>query len=392
MVGLTAEQIDALAVGFTVFASIWLLFTVLYMATVCLFFRMRNRGDLRGSMSDPAWGRAYLFGSTQFYIPLGWLFRRYVMHQRSGEERDRIARIRVMSVEERRAALKELLEPSMFDDSASSKTNIETSELAAEDQESSESSHQRILTSSPCDSQTCASNNIAHPEQASSNNHISLAVKKDEVRSEKPYYIFHLFRPTDDRDADFGPQELPNNFNLASITKSPEDCSVCSAASAKAKSDHQESVDPTESKSLGLSDCQAECPICFVAYDQGQACYVSDKCSHRFHWDCILSWLEIQSHRDCPCCRTEILPEEKIWEVVQRQRKEKRRVKPTVRQEEKSTRHDLDRVAIRRGATEDEGDEFDSDVEIALQASVNSYSRTVDSVGEVFEWMESSRS
>lgn len=199
---MTPSDIDSLAVAFTVFASLWLVFAAVYMVTVCLFFRMRARGQLRGSMSDPAWGRMYIF-STGYYIPMGCIFRRYVMFQRSGEERARIAKIRVMSVEERRAAIQEFLQPSEY----------------------------------------------SNPKPA--------------------------------------PTSLGDSYS---------------------SSDNEEDT----------------CPVCFCPYTDEDPVFDSPMCSHSFHWACILSWLEFQSHRECPCCRVELVSEEKIWEVVKNHRRGRR--------------------------------------------------------------------
>ena len=405
MVRLTANQVDALAVGFTVFASIWLVITLVYMVTVCLFFRMRNRGYLRGSMSDPAWGRAYLFGSSQYYIPMGWLFRRYVMHQRTGEERERIARIRVMSVDERREAIKEILQP--VTDPSPSPANTKTI-MRSCSHESSSSNHHVAPTSSQehviksngtsihalADSSTdfpiCSVNDVLDIEEAGGHDSLN---QDDECMieandnsptdgsnhglvAERPYYEFHLHSPSTDNisgdsqscvsctqsGGSLSPSTGPVHSSLVSNSTSP----------ASPNKDNQvvsQNSNLIEASSLASSsEDHAECPICFVGHSPGQTWFQSPKCAHRFHWDCILSWLEIQSHRDCPCCRTEILPEEQIWQVVQRQRKERRRKKRTAKQLRKPT--EANDAPIQRGATEDEDDEVD-DTAFVIHAYVS---------------------
>uniref|UniRef100_A0A7S4T2D0 RING-type domain-containing protein n=1 Tax=Ditylum brightwellii TaxID=49249 RepID=A0A7S4T2D0_9STRA len=53
-----------------------------------------------------------------------------------------------------------------------------------------------------------------------------------------------------------------------------------------------------------------ECPICVEKFTEGQMINVSNKCSHVFHKDCIMSWLE--RHIRCPCCRTELFTKEEL--------------------------------------------------------------------------------
>jgi hypothetical protein len=44
------------------------------------------------------------------------------------------------------------------------------------------------------------------------------------------------------------------------------------------------------------------CPICLCGYKKGDSLIVANHCSHMFHKDCILEWLD--AHDDCPICRT----------------------------------------------------------------------------------------
>ena len=55
-----------------------------------------------------------------------------------------------------------------------------------------------------------------------------------------------------------------------------------------------------------LSDLRSEiCPICLKT-----KCDVYLECSHYFHGDCIVEWLNI--HSECPVCRKRILSSESI--------------------------------------------------------------------------------
>ncbi|URE05683.1 zinc finger family protein [Musa troglodytarum] len=48
---------------------------------------------------------------------------------------------------------------------------------------------------------------------------------------------------------------------------------------------------------------QADCAVCLEDFQEGDM-LVHLPCAHRFHWNCVLPWLESSSH--CPCCRMTI--------------------------------------------------------------------------------------
>merc|ERR1712226_1301694 len=61
----------------------------------------------------------------------------------------------------------------------------------------------------------------------------------------------------------------------------------------------------TNSRTEGIN-CSLEtewniCPICLDQFNEGDVVIVSKHCSHLFHKNCILAWLE--KHDACPCCR-----------------------------------------------------------------------------------------
>ncbi|RZS28735.1 hypothetical protein BHM03_00062374 [Ensete ventricosum] len=47
-----------------------------------------------------------------------------------------------------------------------------------------------------------------------------------------------------------------------------------------------------------------DCAVCLEEFETGDI-LVHLPCDHRFHWDCVLPWLESSSR--CPCCRTTIV-------------------------------------------------------------------------------------
>lgn len=57
----------------------------------------------------------------------------------------------------------------------------------------------------------------------------------------------------------------------------------------------------------GARECQEECPVCFLAYEEGEELRRLP-CLHAFHTECIDRWLT--SRRDtalcCPICHTKV--------------------------------------------------------------------------------------
>lgn len=68
------------------------------------------------------------------------------------------------------------------------------------------------------------------------------------------------------------------------------------------------------------------CTICLDEFTTEADATVlhSPTCSHCFHKDCIMDWLQRHGTSECPCCRTAMITEDEVWEAVQRLRKERR--------------------------------------------------------------------
>lgn len=56
-------------------------------------------------------------------------------------------------------------------------------------------------------------------------------------------------------------------------------------------------------------------------------CLTSPACTHRFHRDCLLDWLERRNNVECPVCRTMMVSNDQVWEVVERRRAENRKAR-----------------------------------------------------------------
>eukprot|EP00957_Ditylum_brightwellii_P184160 14027138-Ditylum_brightwellii.AAC.1 len=53
-----------------------------------------------------------------------------------------------------------------------------------------------------------------------------------------------------------------------------------------------------------------ECPTCVGKFTGDQMINASNRCSHVFHKECIMSWLE--QHIQCPCCWTELFNKDEL--------------------------------------------------------------------------------
>lgn len=56
------------------------------------------------------------------------------------------------------------------------------------------------------------------------------------------------------------------------------------------------------------------CAICMSGYELGETLIVSKYCTHNFHKECILSWLD--RHDDCPMCRVDMITETEITQAA----------------------------------------------------------------------------
>lgn len=57
------------------------------------------------------------------------------------------------------------------------------------------------------------------------------------------------------------------------------------------------------------------CSICLCGYSTGDIVIASKHCTHMFHKDCILSWLD--KHDDCPVCREGMMTDTEVSQAVQ---------------------------------------------------------------------------
>jgi len=61
-----------------------------------------------------------------------------------------------------------------------------------------------------------------------------------------------------------------------------------------------------------------DCPICLGSYENQDRIFQSKHCSHKFHEDCILEWLQTKGRNDCPVCRADVLwKEDMVWAALE---------------------------------------------------------------------------
>jgi hypothetical protein len=93
---------------------------------------------------------------------------------------------------------------------------------------------------------------------------------------------------------------------------------------------NKKNEDSFEEASADASDLESSqepmCCICLGHYEQGDHVFDSQTCSHQFHEDCILDWLERQANSECPCCRVPMVAEDDVWTQVEKIRKHKKKL------------------------------------------------------------------
>lgn len=201
---------DILAAVFFVVAASWLILALMYAALVLLFLRIRARGDL-DRIYEADFGRLYLC-NTRFYIPCGWLLRRYIRHILQRTQ----APTRIMTRKERRDVMELLLICSCFS----------------------------------------------------------------------------------------------MDGNCVPTTTAPND-----TTDEHLQQDGEGSIEGPV------------CSICLGEYEPDDVLLGANTCTHQFHKDCILDWLQRQNNAECPCCRISMASEDDVWHMILSIRKENKRQK-----------------------------------------------------------------
>lgn len=237
-----AATMDMLAIVFFAVAGVWLLAALFYSIMVLLFLRMRSRNEL-GSIYDEDFGRVYLCNNRNgFYIPLGWLFRRYARHLQletsssEGPGRD----THYMTPVERRTAMERLL---LQQQVTNSKKKQQPNPM---------------MTTSP-------------------------AAKVAE--SVPPAAVV---------DKETGSAAIVADGDDDASTEGPI-CSIC--------------LGPYNDTTNNITT---------------NAVLAPKTCSHIFHEECILDWLQRPGKTECPCCREHMVEEGQVWKMVKKQRTEKK--------------------------------------------------------------------
>jgi hypothetical protein len=65
--------------------------------------------------------------------------------------------------------------------------------------------------------------------------------------------------------------------------------------------------------------------LLLVIKEPSDQVFTSNTCSHRFHTDCIMDWLERRNNTECPCCREDMVSDDDVWKIVKTMRKERRK-------------------------------------------------------------------
>eukprot|EP00545_Synedropsis_sp_CCMP1620_P012003 CAMPEP_0119015714 /NCGR_PEP_ID=MMETSP1176-20130426/11474_1 /TAXON_ID=265551 /ORGANISM="Synedropsis recta cf, Strain CCMP1620" /LENGTH=355 /DNA_ID=CAMNT_0006969027 /DNA_START=226 /DNA_END=1293 /DNA_ORIENTATION=+ len=122
----TTTSVDILVAALFLIAAGWLVLAIIYSVLILVVVRMRARGEL--DIYDANFGRIFLLGGRCF-IPLGCLLRRHVVALNR-----RNHTVRLMTREERRSAMEELLT-----EVGNNRTNTENTEEGNEERRAEQS-------------------------------------------------------------------------------------------------------------------------------------------------------------------------------------------------------------------------------------------------------------
>lgn len=78
-----------------------------------------------------------------------------------------------------------------------------------------------------------------------------------------------------------------------------------------------ESADERENESQEEENKKFDrtCPICLNEYDEGDKVITGTSCSHMFHYDCCMQWLE-KGNEHCPYCRKGMMTFDELFEAA----------------------------------------------------------------------------
>ena len=125
---------NVLATVFFGLAFLWFVIAVSYAFSVVLFLRMRREGRFQNiGIDDPEFGRLYMCGN-RCYVPMGWIFRRFILQYQSEQER-RNNKGRIISKSERREAMANLLSDLKLDQEVNSTLDTSSSSESDTDEE-----------------------------------------------------------------------------------------------------------------------------------------------------------------------------------------------------------------------------------------------------------------
>jgi hypothetical protein len=273
-----SQSMDILAAVFFVVAGVWLVLAMSYSCMIVVFLRMRARGQL-DAIYDEDFGRIFLppwtnnNGNYRLYIPTGCIFRRYMHH---------------LQQEQRR--------------------------------QSSSSSSSSPSPSSRTDAEVAAAARYMTTEERRRAMEVLLWKERDTHKA-----VHSCVAPVAVLEAHVAVPEahvaVPEAHVAVPVPVPVPESSEPTGTSTDADTDTGNAADQAD------SDLE-EGPVCLICLDEfnepDATVLQSPTCSHLYHKDCILDWLQRQGTRECPGCRVAMITEDEVWEAVQRLRKKRR--------------------------------------------------------------------
>lgn len=62
------------------------------------------------------------------------------------------------------------------------------------------------------------------------------------------------------------------------------------------------------------------CPMCWSAFSDDRGYFRCPNCATCLHNDCVVTWIDLQNHQECPCCEFELITDDMIVKFLKKQR------------------------------------------------------------------------
>ena len=110
-------------------------------------------------------------------------------------------------------------------------------------------------------------------------------------------------------------------FRKAFLRQNIPYCSLSSIHFQKQQEINNSALESPERMNGGMDidsnpqTCSFSCSICLQDMEESDLVFIAKNCQHIFHFNCITDWMAVPVN-DCPNCRTEILPQAILNQMI----------------------------------------------------------------------------